>query len=276
MDSRVVELVSNASSTIYPNNTISSFTNFLPEQIELSGEWEVALMEISYPTQYFNVTEGSLWFSLIDFQIHTSSEKHTYFPKNVILESGLYVSIDDIFISINKILIEWMHDLYLFEPQSQFKPEDWSIKWEIDKRFRLKITLPEHIVLGDVSSDIHSIFGLGSPRMDTTNPTIVFPMDLVRIHSAMIYTDFIEHGVVGDIKAPMLRSFPLGVKIRGGEIQINQFMSNQKFDTLQFRKVIKNSFHSIAIQVRSTTGELIPFIGIGFTRLTLMFRQISL
>ena len=37
MDSFTIELVSNASFNCYPNNSLSSFTNFLPEQINLKG-----------------------------------------------------------------------------------------------------------------------------------------------------------------------------------------------------------------------------------------------
>ena len=49
MDSFTIELVSNASFNCYPNNSLSSLTNFLPEQIHLKGEWEIAISEISYP-----------------------------------------------------------------------------------------------------------------------------------------------------------------------------------------------------------------------------------
>ena len=47
MDSFTIELVSNASSQLFPNNTLNSFTNFLPEQEKLDGQWEVAISEIS-------------------------------------------------------------------------------------------------------------------------------------------------------------------------------------------------------------------------------------
>ena len=50
MDSFTIELVSNASFYRYPNNSLSSFTNFLPEQIHFKGEWKVALSELSYPS----------------------------------------------------------------------------------------------------------------------------------------------------------------------------------------------------------------------------------
>ena len=48
MDSFTIELVPSASLNCYPNNSLSSFTNFLHEQIHLKGEWEVAISEISY------------------------------------------------------------------------------------------------------------------------------------------------------------------------------------------------------------------------------------
>ena len=47
MNSFSVELVSNASFDCYPNNTLSSFKNILPEQINLEEEWEVAITELS-------------------------------------------------------------------------------------------------------------------------------------------------------------------------------------------------------------------------------------
>ena len=58
MESFTEDLVSNASAQLFPDNTLSSFTNFLPEQLNLDGQWEVAISELSYPTMYQNVTEG--------------------------------------------------------------------------------------------------------------------------------------------------------------------------------------------------------------------------
>ena len=60
MDSFTVELVSNASFDCYPNNTLSCFTNFLPEQIDLEGEKEVAISELSYLSMYLNITKGKV------------------------------------------------------------------------------------------------------------------------------------------------------------------------------------------------------------------------
>ena len=57
-----LELVSNASMDIYPNNTLASFTNFLPHEINLRGSWEVALLDISYPSRFKNITDGKVLY----------------------------------------------------------------------------------------------------------------------------------------------------------------------------------------------------------------------
>ena len=64
MDFCTIELVSKASFNCYPNHSLSSFTNFLPEQIHLKGEWEVAISEISYTSLYQNVREGEVYFHI--------------------------------------------------------------------------------------------------------------------------------------------------------------------------------------------------------------------
>ena len=56
MDSCTIELVFIASGELFSNNTLSSFTKFLPEQVNLEGQWEVAISEISYPSMYQNKT----------------------------------------------------------------------------------------------------------------------------------------------------------------------------------------------------------------------------
>ena len=68
MDSFTIELVSNASGELFPDNTLSSFTNFLPEQVNLEGQWEVAISEISLRSMYHNITGGNSSFLTRNFQ----------------------------------------------------------------------------------------------------------------------------------------------------------------------------------------------------------------
>ena len=52
-----IELFSNASAQLFPDKTLSYFTNFLQEQLNLEGQWEVAISEVSYPSMFQKVTE---------------------------------------------------------------------------------------------------------------------------------------------------------------------------------------------------------------------------
>ena len=83
-------LPTNASFNCYPNNSLSSFTNFLPKQIHLKGEWEVAISEISHPSLHQNVPEGK--FTFVDGR-ESSEEKIKIVPMNI--EPGFYPSIVD-------------------------------------------------------------------------------------------------------------------------------------------------------------------------------------
>ena len=52
-------------------------------------------------------------------------------------------------------------------------------------------------------------------------------------------------------------------------------MNYQTFSNLQFRPLLKNSFHSIHIDVRDTSGEKLPSVSVDIVRLVLMFRKVS-
>ena len=95
MESFTIELVSNSSGEVFPDNTLSFFTSFLPEQLNLEGQWEVAISEISYPSMYQNITEGK--FKFFDEKLSKSTSTYN-------LDCGLYTSITDIVESMNRLI----------------------------------------------------------------------------------------------------------------------------------------------------------------------------
>ena len=97
MDSFTIELVFNASGELFPNNTLSSFTNFLPEHVNLEGQWEVAISEIPYPSMYQSITERK--FTFFDEKLSKSTSTYN-------LEPGLYTSITDIVEAMNTLIQE--------------------------------------------------------------------------------------------------------------------------------------------------------------------------
>ena len=86
-----------------------------------------------------------------------------------------------------------------------------------------------------------------------------FAYDIVHKQSLMLYTDLIEHNIVGDTKAPLLRCFPFISKLRAGDIiYIGQYMKYQTFSNLQFTRLLKMFFHSIHVDLRDTSGGKKP------------------
>ena len=103
-----------------------------------------------------------------------------------------------------------------------------------------------------------------------------FPYDIVRIHTLMIYSDFVEYNIVGDTKAALLSCIPFISKIKHGDIiSTGHYMNYQNFPNLQLKKVLKKFFHSIKLQLRNSNGEKVPFNSVGVTRAVLMFRRAS-
>ena len=263
MDSFTIELVSKASGELFPNNTLSSFTNFLPEQEILEGQWEVAISKISYTSMYQNKTEGKFMF----FDEKLSKSTSTYN-----LEPGLYASITDIVEAMNTLIQERNND------------NETCITVKVSRRSQKVVIILANDTSGLAfcSTDFGHIFGnnVGNEfavLMIGKGPhEPEFAYDIARIHSLMIYSDLVEYSIVGDTKAPLLRCFPFISKLKGGDfITTGQYMNYRTFTNLQFRALLKNSFHRIHIDLRDTSGEKIPSVSFGITRLVLMFRKVS-
>lgn len=258
MESHIVELVSSASMDVYPNNTMASFTNFLPEQFNLDGSWEVSLMEISYPALYHNVTDGRFRF-----------KEDTDDTELEVMEipTGLYTSVQEIFREMKNVV------------KAKYPGKEMGMNVSIDNRSqRAFISLPKvGSALNIISPDIAHILGFPmSVLLFGLGPHIShYPVDILRVHSIMVYTDIVEHGVLGDTKAPILRCFPFISRLRNEAITTLQYMRYQTFSNLQFKRLMKNNFHSITIEIRDNTGQLVPFVAVGYTRVTLMFRKVS-
>ena len=223
-------MVSNASAQLFAENTLSSFTNFLPEQLNLEGQWEVAISETSYPSMYQNVTEGK--FMCLDKKLSKSTEFYY-------LEPGLHPSITDIFEAMNT-LIQERHNL-----------SENCITVKMSRRTqKVEIYLAiERSGLAFFSTDLGHIFGGNDSNKNGVmlrgkgphKPE--FAYDIVRIHSLMIYTDLIEYNIVGNTMAPLLRCFPFISKVKAGDIiTTGQYMNNQTFSNLQFRPLLKFFF----------------------------------
>ena len=90
-------MFSNASAQLFPDMTLRSFTNFIPEEVDLEGQEEVTISESSYPSMYQTFTEGKVIF--LDKKLSKVSEFYY-------LEPGIYHSTTEFVKAINTLIQE--------------------------------------------------------------------------------------------------------------------------------------------------------------------------
>ena len=188
------------------------------------------------------------------------------------IEPGLYASITDI--------VEVMNTLI----QEKNNHNETCITVKVSRRTQKNVVMLANDTSGlafcstDLShffgNNVGNNFGVLVTGKGPHEPE--FAYDIVRIHSLMIYNDLVEYNIVGDTKNHLLRCFPFFWKLKEGDIiKTGQYMNYQTFSILQIRLLLKNSFHSIHIDLRDTSGEKIPLISVGTTGFVLMFRKVS-
>ena len=212
---------------------------------------------------YQNVTEGKTMF----FVKKLSKSSEFYY-----LELGPYPSITDIVEAVN-ILIQESHNHSENCIKVKVSPRTQKVEIYLANEasgLAFFSTDPGHIFGSNVGNEFRVMLRGKGPHKPE------FAHDIVRIHSFMIYTDLIQYNIVGDTKAPLLRCLPLISKLQAGDIiTTGQYMKYQTFSNLQFRPLLKKFFHSFQFDLRDTSGEKIPFVSVGITRLVLMLRKAS-
>ena len=180
MESFTTELVSNASAQLLPDNTLSSFTNFLPEQLNLEVQWEVAISEKSYPSYYQKVTEGN--FIFFDKKLSTP-------PDFYYLKPRLYLSITDTVEAMNTLIQErHNHSENCITVKVSRRTQKDEIYLANDgSGFAFFSTDQGHFFGSIVGNE----FGVRLRRNGPHKPE--FAYNIVRIHSLMIYPDLIEY-----------------------------------------------------------------------------------
>ena len=184
-------MVSNASEELFPDNTLSSFTNFLPEQLNLERQWEVEISEISFPSMYQNITEGKFKF----FEKKLSKSMSTYS-----IELGLYAPFTDI--------VEAMDTLI----QGRNHGNETCITVKVSRRTQKVVMMLANDTSGLAlcSTDLGHLFGnnvgneFGVLMIGKGNHEPEFAYDIVRIHSLTIYSNLVKYNIAGDKKAPLL------------------------------------------------------------------------
>jgi len=162
---------------IFPNNTVAKYTTQLHNNIELDGDWEVALAEIQYPHKFINV-KGE-WFRIF--------YNGRWTPK-VYLKDGYYPTVESLMTELQTVVEDEASDREITLIFEDAMPRVGRIRMATDPGpYLATSTLLTQLYL--------------KTRTSIGNETRML----------FVYCDILEHVPVGDELAPLLRS----VVVRG-------------------------------------------------------------
>ncbi len=275
-----VDLLSNASTNYYSDNTLSHFSNFLPEQVNLNGDWEVALTEIYHPNYFENVTDGVFYFGAYDEKNLDAALKNPATKSRLVykysIQPGVYKNVQQVVAAINEAIkkespleantFKAQYDSVSGQTMLLIENQKWSEKGEPVYFFTFYTYSPH--LLQNLGLEAIKYFAY-----DKITPS--YPTDIGRFHTLMIYSDIVEYGTVGDVKAQLLRSIPITHRMKGDSLQTTLDYASRYFNDLQYKKLLRNNFHSIQIEIRDVSGEYVSFASLGIVKLTLHFRKLD-
>lgn len=295
-------LPSNASMSIYPDNTLTRYKTKLKQMCELNGQWEVGLAEIQFPKTWYNLSEkapGKLPHLTVMFPSGYQNVGR-YFV-DISPPAGHYDNPEMLIKQINDRINETVKkgcDKIKFTFNNISRKV--GVKCESDKKipppvsylwhFKMSVELAE--VLGfewsmgaDGETFTQSASGV-YPEMTDDEEAIPIASylhfvihdeeyecnrvcDLQRgFYSLFVYCDICDHVIVGDSLAPLLRTVNLDLS------KSVYTMQCKTYQTIQYVPVQTNSFESLEIDIRDDSGHHVPFQR-GKVFVTLHFRRVQ-
>ena len=270
-DQFTINLSSNASLNVYKSNTLASFRTILSSPLELEGSWEVGVTEMTYPRQIYNIRD-----SCFDFFYHGKKS----WVKECEIGKGIYHNVDD-------LLEKMIRAIHLKRGVWNKEKLHRYISWKVDEQGKLEIYNSSTTKFANVSPDLFHVLGCQQEPSPWQHPPSIhdspgaFPVDIHHWHQVYVYGDFIEQQFVGNSRAPLLNSFPLfnpqhmppkEVGEKPGGVLGYGACSFITFSNPIF-KVSKTTLIDLLIELRTDTGDLVPFVGVGRTTATLVFRK---
>lgn len=239
------------------NTNPSSFRINLPQNIHLTGEWEVGLVEFMYPKSWYNVRSdplhGRIFTLEVDYeQTNDGGKKSAKTLHNLHVPAGYYNRAEDLLLTMHKTV-----------------PESWKpgISFSYDSRsHRVCIQAKKPISNIYLSDDLMYMLGYSTENNPfSLNRTADHPPDMsAGISVLYVYCDVVEHNVVGDKLAPLLRA--VAVEGEFGSIV------NKIFVAPHYVPVLKKNFSSIEIDIKSDENKSLD-LHFGKTLVKMHFRR---
>ena len=278
-----VTLLSNSSTSFYPDNTIANFRTKLPQSLQFNVPYEVGLIEIQCPKTWTNFSLKDAEFVVFDKKTNTRSKLRA--------PLGIYTSIHQIIGEINTCLsAHGIEHTSLHYNTITNRVSVLPIS-EIELTFQGKLAQMLGFTPGEVFEVIETLED-GIPKDLYTAPHPGFtpgevfevfetledgiPKDLYTaphpadveagMYNIFVYTDIVEYQTVGDSYVPLLRI----VHIDGPDKRI----MTRTYDRPHYHRLCKTHIDSIETSLKSDQNQPIPFT-YGKTIIKLHFRPVK-
>ena len=269
-----VTLPSDSSSNYFPENKISHYVTRLPSTLDLTGSWEVGVVEFIYPHMWNNVNSVEPFkYDLGNDKLESRRISNGYYesPVEIIKAMGSDLHKEkDIVLNYNKhtkkvkliskrgtrlILPTGIAESLGFDPGEVTPPRpcttwqspDYEKQWD---GLELSSSNGECLKLSAKEIERNNLKPVLGPATNTIeSPSSADPNADFRLF--YIYCDIVEPQIVGDVYAPLLRI--VTVKGQDGE------MVHELYDRPHYIPLIRKKFQSIEIVIRTHLGRLVSF-----------------
>jgi len=280
-----ITLSSKAQSVFFPNKS-NNFKVKLKQEVDLSnGNWKVALTKITFPFTWYNLEQENAKLSII----HTKKEDSSsvcrlfsdeemrviaianrakgkpesacqYFDKTEInLLPGYYDNAAE--------LTDYMVKEFKFKNYGTQYERLSFLSYSMQNGNRSFLFGQEAVLFTNASKFVDALKlsgGEGSPSSNSFLGKIVANSNFEKINNIYVYSNIVDHNLVGDSSYQLLTLVPVEGKY-GNYITYSPFRP-------EYKPVAKNIISDIEIQLNRANGDLIKFQS-GSIDITLHFKR---
>jgi len=238
-----------------PENKTGNFRVRLPERIRLSGDWEVALVELLYPYSWNNVHDSKESYDMYQNSIGLYMKNGTVIYMRI--EPGHYETIQQLEDVIEDAIVAKIREIRTSDDGFNTLLGDYpefsvvQLKFDYIKR-KMDLHMNNGLISGIVLSK-HLAYVLGfKDEVLTTEKTAEHPIDLRGGTDALyVYSNIVENQIVGNTRVPLLRI----VHVHGHHGDVIE----KTFHSPHYIPVLCKEIDNIEVEIKSDSGHLIPF-----------------
>lgn len=233
---------------VYPGNKTASFRVLLPQKVTLHGRWSVAIAEIHYNYNFFNITREHSQVFIDYVEDNTPSEQNADIWTLVDgIPPGYYTQITDVVGKVNEVLrktLKVQKDILAYnningriDVSHDNLPQD-TRKITFSPRLCVQLGFePNENILKFDKSPFGANLQFGIPDQ------------------MFLYTDIIEPTFIAEEKAYVLKI--INTQHSGGSFGTSCY---KEFEHMHYMPLEKREFEAISIDIRDHNGQFMPFL----------------